>query len=63
MRYMRCHVAPRYGSAMIRLRGKFYVLRAPWCRPLFSERYGDMRVIRLGFGWRITVRDVGSDPA
>lgn len=33
-----------------------YHIRAPWHDPLFSERYGYVGVIKLGFGWRITRR-------
>lgn len=58
MRYMRWSFSPVYGQAMIRLRGKFYALKAPWCRPLFSERYGYVGVIPIGFGWRITIRSI-----
>lgn len=31
------------------------VLRRPHERPLFSERGGYLTVIRLGFGWRVTI--------
>lgn len=58
-RYMRWGFWPRYGLAFIRIRGKFYRLKAPWCEPLFSERYGYDPIIKLGFGWRITIRKAG----
>lgn len=32
-------------------RGRFQI-KAPWNEPLFSERYGHARFIRLGGGWR-----------
>lgn len=35
-------------------RVKRLVLRAPWQRPLFSERYRYEHRLLLGFGWRIT---------
>lgn len=31
-------------------------LKAPWCEPLFSERYGMTKHFRLGGGWRIGSR-------
>lgn len=61
-RYLRWSFMPRYGHAMIRLRGKFYCLKAPWCAPLFSERYRmGVRVIPLAFGWRITIKQIDWD--
>lgn len=33
------------------------IVRAPWNEPLFSERYGLTKYLRL-FGWRITSRRV-----
>jgi hypothetical protein len=32
------------------------ILRRPDDQPLFSDRYGHVRVLRLGRGWRITAR-------
>ena len=45
---------------MFRFRGKFYILKAPWLKPMFSERYGKDRVFPLGKrGWRLVIRKVG----
>lgn len=29
------------------------ILKASWNEPLFSERYGKVASLKLGFGWRI----------
>jgi hypothetical protein len=34
------------------------ILKAPWNKPLFSERYGMTTTFRLGGGWRIQFRMV-----
>lgn len=62
MKYLRYTFAPRYGILMIRIRGKFYQLKAPWNAPLFSERHGfEVKVIPLWFGFRINIRNVPKD--
>lgn len=39
--------------------GRFrLILKAPWNRPLFSERYGLTRTLRLVSGWRVQVRTI-----
>lgn len=56
---VRWHLAPRYGLLWVRVSGKrCWLLKAPWCRPLFSERYGldTWPQRRLG-GWRWGWRD------
>ena len=63
-RYVRASANLDYGQWMLRLFGWFFALKAPWCVPLFSERcLHGVRVIPLGFGWRITVRPVPKDAA
>lgn len=32
------------------------ILRAPWNEPLFSERYGHTKTIKIGGGWRVQGR-------
>jgi hypothetical protein len=55
-KHLRFGFWPRYGKLMIRVRGRFYSLDAPWRRPLFSERSRlGIKVIPLGLGWRILV--------
>jgi hypothetical protein len=34
------------------------ILRAPWNEPLFSERYGHTKTLKVGRGWRVAVRMV-----
>lgn len=34
------------------------ILKAPWNRPLFSERYGFVKRLPLGFGWRLLFRTI-----
>lgn len=42
--------------------GKRFMLKGPRVVPLFSERYRQgVRVIPLGFGWRITIRELSHD--
>jgi hypothetical protein len=53
--------APRYGLFSIRLRSRFFKLKAPWCLPLFSERAGLEKRIRLFFGWRVLVIPIRGD--
>ena len=38
--------------------GWWGILKAPWNRPLFSERYDSEKFRRLGFGWRWQIRRV-----
>ncbi|QFT31834.1 hypothetical protein FIV00_15180 [Labrenzia sp. THAF82] len=40
-----------HGSAALRFGPWILLLKAPWCRPLFSERYGYKPHYGL-FGWR-----------
>ena len=47
------------GAWHLRLFGYVIALKAPSFPPLFSERYRQgVRVVRLGFGWRITIRKI-----
>lgn len=50
------HFAPLHGIAWIRLGeyGAGWQIKAPWCRPLFSERYGHTRVALRFAGFRIS---------
>lgn len=58
-RYARASASWAYGMWMIRLWGRFFQLKAPWWHALFSERYRyGVKVIPLGFGWRITIRTI-----
>lgn len=41
-----------HGIAWLRIFGRGVVIHAPWNPPLFSERNGLRKVLRL-FGWRI----------
>jgi len=61
-RYVRFRASPRYGQIVFRVRRRMYALKAPWCVAVFSERYGYDTVLPLGFGWRITVRDLPYPP-
>ncbi len=56
---MRWGFWPRYGLAFIRLRGYFYTVKAPWCRPLWSERQGITPPLAEWRGWRILKKKVG----
>ena len=48
-------IAPRMGTFWFRGPTHIYFLRAPWNRPLFSERYGLTKY--YGFkGWRVCRR-------
>lgn len=38
--------------------GRVVLIKSPGYPALWSERNGGMRVIPLGFGWRITVRRI-----
>lgn len=44
---------PKYGQWWLRVFGRVITLKAPWCEPLFSERFGIDKPFRLGFGWRL----------
>ena len=55
---MRLWADPRYGQAGFLAFGWWGILKAPWCRRLFSERFGYEKFHRLGFGWRWQVRRV-----
>lgn len=48
----------------LRFGRKRFQLRAPWFKPLFTERNGLEPVMRLGFGWRIakSQRLIASSP-
>jgi len=41
------------GIWWFRIFGRGLSLHAPWNRPLFSERNGYRKMLRLGFGWRV----------
>lgn len=58
MIYRRGGFHPIHGLAFIRVRGYFYKLKAPWNRPMFSERHGNPPLFRA-FGWRILKVKVG----
>lgn len=45
----------QYGQWWTRLLGLLITLKAPWCKPLFSERYGIEKFVPLGFGWRFRI--------
>lgn len=32
------------------------IIRAPWNAPLFSERYGHTKTLKIGGGWRLQGR-------
>ncbi len=55
---MRIWIHRRDGQAGFIAFGWWGIIKSPWCRPLFSERYGGNRFVRLGFGWRAQVRRV-----
>lgn len=48
-------VGIRHGLAWVRVLGRGLSLRAPWNRPLFSERNGLRKPILSKFGWRLFV--------
>lgn len=59
-KHIRFVFAPRMGLAGLRIGHRYFKLKAPWNRPLFSERYGYERTLwRLG-GWRLLRRDLSS---
>lgn len=41
------------GVAWLRVAGYGIAVHAPWSLPLFSERHGMRRMLRVGGGWRI----------
>jgi len=41
-----------YGAWWIGCGNARFQIKAPWCEPLFSERYGHARFLKLGGGWR-----------
>lgn len=53
--------APRRGLFGLRAGHYIYRLKAPWNRPLFSERYGLDPVLFRAFGWRLLRRDLRVD--
>ncbi len=47
-----------FGHVGVRLGRWWCQIKAPWFPILFSERYRcGVRVLPLGFGWRITAKD------
>lgn len=44
----------RHGIIGLRLPGRLYRMKAPWCAVLFSERYSAKHLFRLG-GFRLYV--------
>ncbi len=51
----------RRGSFGFILRGWWLHIKAPWCEPLFSERYGYAKW-RRAFGWRAQFRRIKELP-
>lgn len=45
-----------YGIWWIGLMRWRLIVKAPWNKPLFSERYGYAWHMRLPFGWRVASR-------
>lgn len=52
----KCGGSWEYGSWFIRLPFGILLLKAPWNEPLFSERYGHVRVLARVCGWRLIAR-------
>lgn len=52
---MRISISGRYelGVWTARIGRKGFQLRAPWFKPLYSERNALEPVTRIGFGWRV----------
>ncbi len=46
-------VSPGHGTVFVRVRGDGYILKAPWCAPLFSERNGYKLAVINFLGWRV----------
>ncbi len=58
-KYMRWGFWPRLGIAFVRIRGNFWTIKAPWNRPLWSERNGRIGIIVAFRGWRLLKQEVG----
>ncbi len=52
--FSRYSVNAKYGIWWFRILGYGLIMRAPWNKPLFSERYGYRKVIKFK-NWRIGV--------
>lgn len=52
----------RDGAFWLGTGGLRLLLKAPWCRPLFSERAGTERHFPIGFGWRARFCRVATAP-
>ncbi len=52
---MKWHLSPVYGSMWWTddAGGPLWVLKAPWCRALFSEREGIQQPVWKFMGWRL----------
>lgn len=50
---MSCAVSVRHGLAWLRIGSLGWSVKAPWCRPLFSERNGLRVPIASAFGFRL----------
>jgi hypothetical protein len=46
----------RWGTWWIGVGRWRLIIKAPWNEPLFSERYGFIFTVCVGFGWRVQSR-------